>query len=317
MNAKKYVLTLLIGVPLVIGIIGFLVMSSIVASDFSTQYIELVRYQKNKLNNVKRLDIAFVGDSSLGNAIDSQTWSLNSNKKTISLALTGAFGFGGSYGFAKQAIERGAKTILVMQTLDIFDKSRALSQDHRGYLYTVQSYYDILVNPVNISTLIEFIYDKAHIKIAMQKNFSRIYSYFLENIEEKSITNRLQKIKKHDYWPQGDKKDYSASRGYLDYTKINRDKIFYLRKLNELCKTKKINCIYMHGPINENYCKKSKQYISSVNKLVRSTGIKLLSDMPYCIDNKRTGDSKDHVLPVYKDELTRYFLEKINKFTAL
>jgi len=315
MSAKKYVLFLLIGIPLVIGMIGILVMSSIVESDFSTQYIELARYQRNKLKNINSLDIALVGDSSLGNAINSQYWSHYTNKKTMSLALTGSFGFGGSYGFSKQAIKKGTKTIIVMHTLDIFDRTRSLSQDHRGYLYTVQSYNDILVNPVDFSTLIDFLYDKTHIKISMMKSFKRIKSSVTGGMEEKDSNNKFQKVKIFDYWPQGAKKDYSSSRGFLDHKNINKNKVYYLTELNKLCEIKKINCIYMHGPVNESYCKNSKQYISTVNKLVRSTGIKLISDMPYCLKNKKTGDSKDHVLPKFKDEATRYYLEVVKQYT--
>lgn len=317
MIAKRYVQLILIGIPLSLSVIGALVMNSVIKSDFDYSYIKLVKYQKEKLINSHSIDIALVGDSSLGNAIDAKTWSADTDKKIVSLALTGKFGYGGSYSFFKQAIEKGASTVLIMHTLNTFDKSRVLSQDHKGYLYTVQSFGELLFGGVPFSTIIKFLYDKEHMRTAIKKTINRGYYNLTGFSGETDSSSDFSEIKKNDYWPQGNRKDFSSSKGVFNQARINNDKIYYLTKLYKMCEQRNINCFYMHGPVHEIFCKNSKKYILRVNELVRSTGIKLLSEMPYCIENEKAGDASDHVLPEFKHESTRYYLGILKKHIIL
>jgi hypothetical protein len=53
---------------------------------------EIYGYQRDKLGTARTIDIAFVGDSSLGNAINAELFSSLSGHNAVNLALTGSYG---------------------------------------------------------------------------------------------------------------------------------------------------------------------------------------------------------------------------------
>ena len=100
---KKY---LLIKISLIFSIFllfNFLVLLANVLGFKSLQQ-ELVNHQVAKIN--KNNDIVFLGDSSLGHAINSNLWSELSDKLTSNMALTGNFSFAGAYAILEEIIEK-------------------------------------------------------------------------------------------------------------------------------------------------------------------------------------------------------------------
>ena len=53
----------------------------------------LNNYQIKKTQTLQNIDTVFVGDSSLGNALDAQHFSSLSGKDSVNLALTGLYGY--------------------------------------------------------------------------------------------------------------------------------------------------------------------------------------------------------------------------------
>ena len=95
----------------------------------------LLAIQLDKIKDNKNVEIAFVGDSSLGNAIDARLVGELTGKKTINAALTGSFAIQGSLNMARRIYQdnrNSLRTIVIMQSL----WSATLATDWEAYYKT-------------------------------------------------------------------------------------------------------------------------------------------------------------------------------------
>ena len=65
-------------------------------------YQILYNYQLKKLSTEEDVDTIFIGDSSLGNSINADLFSAQGATKALNLALTGNYGYAGSYNMLKK-----------------------------------------------------------------------------------------------------------------------------------------------------------------------------------------------------------------------
>ncbi len=263
-------------------------------------YTDLTNYQLSKIDDTDYVDIAIVGDSSAGNAIDASLLGKTLNKKAISLALTGSFGYGGSYIMAKKAIQKGAKEILVVHTVDM--PTRPTYLDHRAGVFLIRSFSDLLNLTEDIHHVLGLYLSKDIVATAIKQTFK----YFLSNVDD--TENKRSDPSKYDYIKQHEKINAENIDIKISSSLINKDKLFYLNKLVNYCNEQKVKCFYAHGPIHHSFCKNNSDYLSKINTLISNTGINLLSEKPYCMDNNEVGDSEDHILPQYKNRSTGYYV---------
>ena len=67
-------------------------------------------------------------------------------------------------------------------------------------------------------------------------------------------------------------------------------------------------CLYVHGPIHGLfYNDRNKKYLNAINDLIPSTGIVMISMVPYCISNYVVGDHPKHMSPQYEILTTKYY----------
>lgn len=263
-------------------------------------YTDLTNYQLSKINNTDYVDIAIVGDSSAGNAIDANLLGKTLNKKATSLALTGSFGYGGSYFMAKKAIQKGAKEVLIVHTVDM--PTRPIYQDHRAGVFLIRSFSDLLNLTEGIHHVLGLYLSKDIVTTAIKQTFR----HFFSSIDDSE--NKQSDPSKYDYIKQREKINSENIDIKISKALINEDKLYYLNKLADYCKEKDIKCFYVHGPIHHSFCKNNSDYLSKINTLINNTGINLLSEKPYCMDNNEVGDSEDHILPQYKNQSTSHYI---------
>lgn len=262
-------------------------------------YTELANYQLNKIKDAPPLDIAVVGDSSGGNAINSQLLGEQLNLNAISLSLTGTFGYGGSYIMARHAIQKGAKTIVLVHTMDML--TRPLYQDHRASIFLIRSLSDLLELTSNLHHVLSLYLSRDIVATAIKQTF-------------KALTKRKVEYSpplSSDYIQQSSPIDASGIRYDLSKKMIKPEKLYYLQQLSLVCKSNNIDCFYAYGPIHHSFCKNNQDYIEHSNQLIQSSGIKLLTTQPYCMENHEIGDSEDHILPSYKPLSTRHYANLI------
>ena len=240
----------------------------------------LFDHQVSKLNNTNA-EIIFVGDSSLGNAINANLFSTLSGQTSQNYALTGAFGFKGSLSMAKAAQNPKLKTIIIVQTLDMF--KRAVAKDY----HPPKHVWGIDLSAYNFTALKAFVKALKNRKIAPDQKFS--------------VHN--------DYIKQGKPKAADVIYSGMKATDINEEKIVELQKIADYCHKKKLRCVYAHGPIVEDVCLNSSNYIHVINDIIRGTGLPLTNPEPICIPKSKLGDSKDHVRSPFKDEYTKKYFE--------
>ncbi len=268
-------------------------------------YTDLTNYQLSKIENTDYVDIAIVGDSSAGNAIDADLLGKTLNKKAISLALTGSFGYGGSYIMAKKAIQKGAKEILIVHTVDM--PTRPSHLDHRAGVFLIRSFSDLLKLTEGIHHLLGLYLSKDIVTTSIKQTFRHFFSSVDDNENKRSDPS------KYDYIKQHEKINAKNIDIKINSSLINKDKLYYLNKLANYCSEQGIECSYAHGAIHNSFCKNNKEYLSRVNNLIQGSNIRLLSTMPYCMSDQEIGDAEDHIHSLYKNKSTKYYANLIYK----
>lgn len=232
----------------------------------------------------------FVGDSSLGNAIDAGLWSELSGQTAVNLALTGFFGYGGSYNMIRRSLAQGRPVnVIVMQTADML--SRPLSE--RAYELTL----DQADLPLR---------DQLRILLSLSVNFDELREAFQWLWAGRPAAERMLV---NDFVPQGPTFQVPPNVPGFSTRTIRPEKLKYLNEIAELCRRESLNCIYVHGPLASPYCERSSEYLQTVARLIRQTGLRLGATEPFCVPQAELGDSTDHVGPAYKGAYTRRYHE--------
>lgn len=254
-------------------------------------------YQLNKLNTVelKNYETVIVGDSSAGNAINAKLFSILSNSKTINLSLTGSWSLTGSLGIAKLVYKKNPniKNVLIIHTLDIWYRKFVEKSVHEFFSFQERLNYLGMKNIIN---------DEVNVK-----EIKWLYEYFIKIIKKKKFT----KIDySNDYLEQKKKKmEYEVKSLKL----ISNDKQREWELLNQFCKEKNINCMYVHGPMYERIIENSKSFFVNINKNLKNSSIVYVNRI-FSYPDYMLGDSKDHILPIYKDGVTREYYKAVKQY---
>lgn len=263
----------------------------------SLPYEKIYEYQIAKLET-RNASQLFIGDSSLGNSVDAGLWSSLSGEPTLNLALTGAFGYEGSYWMLRRALSAGMrpKIVYLMQTPDMMTRS-----------------------PVEDDLLAEISEAKGPAALAAwwrkRMNLQELdsaFSYVLRSVRARKKTRQDYNIV-DDYMQQGGRIAPGEIDPSIDVDAILPEKSEYLKKFAGLCRSNRIECLYIHGPIAEKTCENSAAYFTSVEDIVEKAGLPLLSRQPMCIPMSDLGDAVDHVAPSRKDAFTSALFDLVKK----
>ncbi|WP_319779027.1 hypothetical protein [Maridesulfovibrio sp.] len=259
-------------------------------------YSVLYRYQLDKIEHMKNPDVILIGDSSLGNSVNAATLSKLINKNVYSLALTGTFGYAGSFNMLSRALKTGKPELVVLcQTLDMMTRTVG----HGAYAMTME-------NP-SFSELIRLRGIYMDIDI-----FKKLF----DTLTDKDTRTTINPAR--DYFPQSepirDELNHLNKIDGLDAASIIEEKVYYLKKIIALCKTNGIPFVYFHGPLYEPMLKKSNPYKNKVNEILEGSGTIVEKATPVPIPLNKVGDSVDHVAPEYKVEYTQKMADLIVKY---
>ncbi len=260
---------------------------------------------------VQSNDTVIVGDSSVGNSIDSVYFSNLSNQSTQNLALTGDFGLVGTFEMMTRALEKNPelKNIIIIQTLDIwrrpFSKEGIFEFGDLKLLDVWDSYFSS--NPyleyLEYSTQVKNILELG--RYVLEKTF---FSRLLFDPAHKASINI-----EHDYLRQG-QKTYANGQLFIkedahlenNIDPSNRE-IFHLMDI--WCGEKQINCLYLNGPIHETLFLNSSSLIQNINQsLADSKNIKIFPQVLF-YENGKIGDTLEHVDVPFKKQSTQDYFE--------
>ena len=250
----------------------------------------LYSYQVDKIRSTPEVRTVFIGDSSLGNALNSEVFTDLSGQETLNLALTGSYGYAGSYNMLKKThrYHPEMRNVVVMHTPDM--PTRGLSFE--GYAKTITSIQDILELPFReMKLVLRPLFNLRDIQLA--KNYD--YSSYLSN----------------DYVRQNGVGDFEGKEISIPSDKLNRRKDYFLKKIVDYCDQHQLNLIYVHGPFYEESVKVSKNYLDLANEFISTTGVNLITTV-IAVPNGQLGDTDDHINPANKEEYTRIYYHLIS-----
>lgn len=250
-------------------------------------YQQLFYYQLKKLKTHKSYSTLFIGDSSLGNAIDSDEFSNLSSHTSINGALNGLYGYAGSYNMLKTAhrYNPNLRNVIVMQTLDM--QTRKVAMD--GYVRSCTSISDFTETDDKLDFIKEGI-------------------QYIRSIPLSIWAIKKDSLLVNDYIKQKGLYKPDSIQIPLSVDKINTNKSMYLIKIKEYCLQHNLNMIYIHGPLYEEKIAVSHNYINETNRLLNDNNINFIGQTTP-IKRSQLGNTEDHVNPKYKKEFTKIYYE--------
>lgn len=263
-------------------------------------YGALEEHQFSKLKSQKDIDTIFVGDSSLGNAIDTATFDIVAGTKSINLALTGIYGYAGSYNMIKRSLdEYNVKNIIIMHTLDLLSRK----VDYRAFLLTSNDFLDKRLPTSTHLKVLRALTLEALDRKALKSAFSLI----LLGSTSPANTSKIE----NDYHPQGPPLTQQGADVALTNdsitARVDLGQVEFLRLIANVCKEKKLNCLYSFGPIFKPIFQNSRLMHDLSTEIISATGIPLITESPYLMTNSELGDSIDHVSPSHKSLVTKSY----------
>lgn len=254
-------------------------------------YKELIKYQREKIDSIPSLDIALIGDSSLGNSIDASILTKKTGLDIQNFALNGFLGYEGNYFLLKRIHKKhpGVKKVIMMQTLGLPSRE-----------------FSVMGIVENINSIDEFVDLNFKYKYQLIKGLPS----YINSIKLNQLISR-KGFFSNDYIKQ--KGDLELKNLKIRYKKenISEDKIFFLAKISNYCKEHKIDLVYMNGPIYYEIYDNSKKYLESFEAKLDSMNINY-----HKYNNKlnfiELGNKEDHLSPELKSTYTINFY-KVNK----
>lgn len=264
-------------------------------------YQVLQAYQEAKLVPNEEVETVFVGDSSLGNAIDTRQFSEEAGSESVSLALTGLYSYGGAYGMARRAMEvyPNVETIVVMLSPDTFQRP----ESPRGL---------VLTTPIgDLPSLDPAVREGAVTDLVKLAVSTEVQRYPLELLFGRSVDARrllgTEDGRLLDYPHQSKTKARPTVKVFGD---VPRGKTDYLEALGRLAETRGIRVVYVHGPYWEDQLLASGSFLDAAERELASSGVPFVQAR-FMIPTEKMGDAADHVAPEFKREYTSRYAEAL------
>lgn len=302
----RYVVLLAFGVLAGLLACYSLVKTSLAFGGARLPYLQLFDYQVDKVGSEPVPETLFLGDSSLGNAISVARWQELRGERAQSLALTGAYGYVGSYGMLLRQLERGKpKNVVLMHTADMLSRDtddelwlQAVSPKPREAWAWLVLEWRTTLNPQEVSRAWRGLLHGVCVAI--------------RSCRERSGSKAV--VVTDDYIQQGEKRVLQTDPAGLEPASLRPDKVKYLKEIVAICHEHKLNCVYAYGPLAEAVCSLSQTYLARSSELIRELGLSLATDGPLCIAKEEIGDALDHVAPASKASATERYMHRLRPF---
>ena len=287
-------------------IFSFIIIFLIIASyNFKFKHFEeindknllILKYQLNKINN-SSYDTIFLGDSSLGNAINFNFVNANTKSKSINLALTKIYGFSGIYNLLVNAHKKNPKklkNIIIMIGYDFLDNDF----ESESFFLTSRSFFSF----ISFSKIPDWIYF----------NFKYFFKSLKRNNDKKNIyyNNFLKDMIHNDYVKQDIRnelkfKESMKIKKYLEY------KVNLFKKINSYSISNNLNLILINGPIHNDVFLNNRDNIDKFDSLFDKYG-SIYFDERIVLSDEKIGDMPMHIKYEYKDIITKDYLNIILK----
>ncbi len=240
----------------------------------------ILNFQVSKLvqNKDKHFNVVFIGDSSGGNAINTE--GLNA----INLCLTGSYGFEGNEAFLDIIDDHITyDTLVVINNLGIFSRTN-----------TPMAKWVPNIHSENVFKLLP--------AIKKSLSFSKpiLINYKKYGFNYKSKTTR-------DYFLSEVKTDKKVN---VVSEKLKKEKIIEFKKFtHRLSKNPKVKTFFFLGPT----LPYNEQYYQNILTFLRINKISHQPSRPFLLNEQSKGSSEHHISRAYSKQSTQYYLNLIRK----
>jgi hypothetical protein len=265
---------------------------------------ELLRYQESKIGAASDVDTVFLGDSTIGYALDAHEFSAVSGRKTLNLALTGFnYGIGGAFALLTEVSKRAQpKNIVIAFTPQTFafsiDKLKELPI--QGFVQTLRWYpWRMFRINQNVSSLVEAMISSE----IRDRKFMADGLVFLRG----GRTPVPDYFHKYDYLEPSPRKLDLKTVEFVNLGRASDDYDAFFRKTGEFCRDKGLNCLYMHGTLLDSVAAQNRPYLKDFSDRIERAGIKVIRESPVEIPSADIANTMNHV----RSDLRRVYTRKI------
>ena len=245
--------------------------------------------------------VVFVGDSSLGNAVNAQLFSQLSGSKATNLALTAGYGYQGTLQMIEAVLKhRHPSDFVIVQTPEMMMRRPEPADFDLAPLSTlgaIARFRRTWLDTMNLDQLEE---------AARYVLFS----------SDRRADKRRGEVFRNDYIAQRDKPANLPRASHFDVKKINAGNGAVLAQIAGICRKTKVNCIYLNGPWADPVCQQISGYLAAVDRIVRESGLTLADSDAECLAPGEIGDQADHTAPAAKDEMTKRIFERLRPYLS-
>ena len=228
--------------------------------------------------------LVFVGDSTLGNAIDESLFSRLAGLPAANLALNAAFGLAGTANMIERAARHpSVETVVVFQALDIAIRppsplgdlqTRLGDRSLADRLASARAYFDWSTVHATLAQLWLAAQGRAT-PAAMTGDYIR------QDPDPAALQREIDRNRRRPLRPEAILPD------------SRRD----LARIAAICRQHGLRCLYAHGPMLDEICSVSGRYIAALNDVVAGVGLERVTGTPLCLPRDDLGDTVDHVSP--------------------
>lgn len=243
----------------------------------------------------------FIGDSSLGNAVDAAMFTeLAGGPESYNVALTAfSFGLPSTYAVLQEVLAKTRpREVVIMFSPEAYRRKPKVSA--QGFIYTSQA-ENVLASAFELGgnfgrsvlkTYTQLVFDRRSLESGID--------HVLGRQPEESCANCIET-------------DYMRQRKPLapDKVKIRRWKGPYktyqpiLAGIADLCQRAEVRCSYVHGPTLDVVLNKQKaSYLETVNRFVVESGLELVDEAPLAFPLAELGDRINHIRADLKPKYT-------------
>lgn len=305
-NHIKYLLLIFVFVLLWISLcFGLIILNQVRKMHIPQDALYL--YQLEKIKKLIHSDIIFIGDSSLGNAINAKLWTKLSGQKCINLALTeGVFGYVGGYIMLSNVILKGIKPKNVI----MFFNPRQIGARPLYESHIQQSHFFWSEKLPLYKTL--YIYWNTYMN-------DQVLQFNIKKLWLGKVKGESRQIFVNDYMEQkptkrGEKHDFNDNNPPPLILEL--DNLLFLKKIHDLCQINRINCIYSHGPLGEKLYDEMKHLMPTINNHIENIPFTIVKNTPIIPPEEDLGDTPMHIHPDIKNQYTRKYYNLIHPYLA-
>ncbi len=301
MKMRTYLLKYLAAVAAILGgLIG--VSLSALQTCEDNEMCALAHYRQRQVRMASPpVDTLFVGDSTLGYALDDHRFTELKGGQTINLGMTGyAFGLPGAFSLIEQSLEHFyPKNIVIMLTPQTFTPpiKEINGAPIEGFVLTSNGHSDLLfsvnaeVSWLVLKQLALLAFDNDSLKRGLRMVTLR-----------RSYSSDCAKCV--DYFATLSRDVIDAESVSQSWTHPTHDYDPFLAKISATCKRNAINCIYVHGTLLAKFCDQFPSYIGEITAMVQDAGIQVAQPMPICVPPQEIGNTINHVHPDFREKYT-------------